>query len=70
LRDNTNFIYHKLAAGETLFALSKKYGVSEDEIIKCNPGREVNKQPLGTEIIIPKDNSIRLKQSYRYLVRI
>jgi LysM repeat protein len=53
-RDNTNFIYHKLAAGETLFALSKKYGVSEDEIIKSNPGREVNKLPLGTEIIIPK----------------
>ena len=54
VRDNINFIYHKLAAGETLFALSKKYGVSEDEIISNNPGREVNKLPLGSEIVIPK----------------
>ncbi len=54
VRDNVNFNYHKLAAGETLFALSKKYGVSEDEIIRNNPGKEINKLPLGSEIIIPK----------------
>jgi LysM repeat protein/ABC-type branched-subunit amino acid transport system substrate-binding protein len=53
-RDNSKYIYHKLAAGETAFALSKKYGVSEDEIVQSNPGLEINKMPLGYEIAIPR----------------
>jgi LysM repeat protein/ABC-type branched-subunit amino acid transport system substrate-binding protein len=53
-KDNSKFIYHKLIAGETAFALSKKYGVSEDEIVQSNPGLEINKMPLGYEIAIPR----------------
>jgi len=53
-RDNSKYIYHKLVAGETAFSLSKKYGVSEDEIVQGNPGLEINKMPLGYEIAIPR----------------
>jgi LysM repeat protein/ABC-type branched-subunit amino acid transport system substrate-binding protein len=53
-RDESKFNYHKLNPGETVFALAKKYGVSEDEIIQSNPGIEINRMPLGFEIAIPK----------------
>jgi LysM repeat protein/ABC-type branched-subunit amino acid transport system substrate-binding protein len=53
-RDETKFIYHKLNSGETVFALSKKYGVSEEEIVQSNPNIEINKMPVGFEIAIPK----------------
>jgi LysM repeat protein/ABC-type branched-subunit amino acid transport system substrate-binding protein len=53
-RDEAKFIYHKLSAGETVFALSKKFGVSEEEIVQSNPNIEINKMPLGFEIAIPR----------------
>jgi LysM repeat protein len=53
-KDESKYIYHKLAPGETVFALSKKYGVSEEEIIQSNPGIEINKMPVGFETAIPK----------------
>ena len=53
-RDETKFIYHKLSAGETVFALSKKFDVSEDEIVQSNPNIEINKMPVGFEIAIPR----------------
>ena len=54
IRDETKFIYHKLNPGETVFALSKKYGVSEEEIVQSNPNIEINKMSVGFEITIPK----------------
>lgn len=36
-RDETKFIYHNLKPGETVYFLSKSYGVSENEIITSNP---------------------------------
>lgn len=53
-KDETKYIYHKLNPGETVFALSKKYGVSEDEIVQSNPGIEINKMPVEFEIAIPR----------------
>jgi LysM repeat protein len=53
-RDETKFIYHKLTKGDTVYSLAKRYGVSEDEILQCNPGVEINKLPVGAEIAIPK----------------
>lgn len=53
-RDESKYIYHKLNPGETVFALSKKFGVSEDEILQSNPGIEINKMPVGFEIAIPR----------------
>ena len=36
-RDESKYIYHKLKPGETVYFLSKSYGVSENEIISGNP---------------------------------
>jgi LysM repeat protein len=53
-KDESKFIYHKLIPGETVFSLSKKFGVSEEEIVQSNPGIEINKMPVGFEIAIPR----------------
>jgi len=53
-KDETKFIYHNLKPGETVFSLSKYYGVSENEIIQSNPGIDINKLPVGYEIAVPR----------------
>jgi len=53
-RDVAKYIYHKLNPGETVYFLSKKYGVSENEIVQSNPGVEINKMSVGSEIAIPR----------------
>jgi LysM repeat protein/ABC-type branched-subunit amino acid transport system substrate-binding protein len=62
VRDESKYIYHKLNPGETVFALAKKFGVSEDEILECNPGIEINKMPLGFEIAIPRRQFMNIEQ--------
>ncbi len=51
--DETKFIYHNLKPGETIYSLSKSYGVSENEIIQSNPGIDINKLSVGAEIAVP-----------------
>ena len=53
-RDETKFIYHNLKPGETVYSLSKSYGVSENEIIQSNPGIDINKLSVGAEIAVPR----------------
>jgi LysM repeat protein/ABC-type branched-subunit amino acid transport system substrate-binding protein len=53
-RDEVKFIYHKLSPGETIYSLSKKYDVSENEIVLSNVGIDINKLPVGSEIAIPR----------------
>jgi LysM repeat protein len=53
-RDESRFIYHSLLPGETVYSLSKYYGVSENEIIKSNPGIDINKLSVDTEIAVPR----------------
>ena len=53
-RDEVNFIYHTLNPGETIYFLSKLYGVSDNEIIQSNPGMDINKLSVGAEIAIPR----------------
>jgi LysM repeat protein len=62
-RDETKYNYHKLSSGDTVYSLAKKYGVSEDEIIRSNPGVEINKLPVGAEIAIPKRQFINISQN-------
>lgn len=52
--DETNFVYHTLNPGETIYYLSKLYGVSENEIMQSNQGLDINKLSVGTEIAIPR----------------
>ncbi len=57
-------MYHKLQPGETIYSLSKKYSVSENEIIQSNPGIDINKLPLGYEIAIPRKEFMNEKQDF------
>jgi len=54
LKSSEKYIYHTVEKGQTVFYLSKKYGVPEDVIYKNNPG---SRQKLleGTIIKIPVD---------------
>jgi len=62
--DDTKFLYHNLKPGETVYSLSKSYGVSEDEIIQSNPGIDINKLSVNTEIAIPKREFMTSQQKF------
>ena len=62
--DETKFIYHNLKAGETVYSLSKSYGVSENEIILSNPGIDINKMSVGAEIAVPRREFMSDRQKF------
>jgi len=62
--DDTRFIYHDLRPGETVYSLSKSFGVSENEIIQSNPGIDINKLSIGTEIAVPKRQFMASQQKF------
>ncbi len=53
-KDHERFIYHTMAPGETIFALSRRYDVSQSVIIESNPGLDPADIPIGTEVAIPR----------------
>lgn len=53
-RDESKYIYHILKPRETVFQLSRLYGIPADSIISSNPGIDISKIPEGSEIAIPK----------------
>jgi LysM repeat protein len=64
VHDDSKFIYHDLKPGETVYSLSKSFGVSENEIILCNPGIDINKLSVGTEIAVPKREFMSTQQNF------
>lgn len=64
VHDDTRFIYHNLSPGETVYSLSKSYGVSENEIIQSNPGIDINKLSVGTEIAVPRREFMTNRQKF------
>jgi LysM repeat protein len=62
--DESKFIYHSLKPGETVYSLSKLYGVSENEIIQSNPGIDINKLSVGIEIAVPKREFMNNQQKF------
>ena len=46
------FIIHKVSAGETLFGISRRYGISQEELIKYNPILETSTLKAEQKIII------------------
>ena len=63
-RDETRYIYHMLLPGETVYYLSKLYGVSENEIIAVNPGVDITKLPVNSEIAVPRKAFMTEKQEF------
>jgi LysM repeat protein len=62
--DENKFIYHSLRPGETVYSLSKSYGVSEGEIIQSNAGIDINKLSVGAEIAVPKREFMGNQQKF------
>ena len=48
---------HKVEAKETVYGISKKYGVTQEELYKANPTIEKNGLQIGDVIIIPTGKS-------------
>ncbi len=63
-RDESRYQYHHLQPGQTVYSLSKLYGVSEDEIIAANPGIEISRLPVNAEIAIPRRELMTEKQEF------
>ena len=54
---SSEYIYHTIAAKETLYGISKRYGCQVDELIDANPGLSAETLSVGNEIRIPKSSS-------------
>jgi LysM repeat protein len=63
-KDETRFIYHKLQPGETVYALSRLYGISENDIVIANPGIEISRLPVGAEIAVPRKEFMTERQEF------
>lgn len=63
-RDDARFIYHRIQPGETVYRLSKLYGVSENDIIAANPGREISRLPVNAVIAVPRREFIAGRQEF------
>ncbi|HOU02190.1 MAG TPA: LysM peptidoglycan-binding domain-containing protein [Bacteroidales bacterium] len=63
-RDEIRYIYHRLLPGETVYHLSKLYGVSENAIIESNPGVDITKLPVNAEIAVPRKEFMTEKQEF------
>ncbi len=56
--DTARFIYHTLQLGENLFALSRSFNVTVDEIRQANPALDENHLRIGQVILIPRAKSV------------
>lgn len=57
---NSAFMEHKVETGQTLYGISKKYGVSVESIVAMNPGSDMGLRE-GQVIRIPKTGSANTK---------
>ncbi len=48
---------HMLKEGETLYAISRQYDVTVEEIMRLNPGLDINDIPVGQEILLPPEET-------------
>ena len=52
-KDGKRFVLHRLEAKETLYALSRRYGASVDDIKRSNPDVNVNELKVGQVLRVP-----------------
>jgi LysM repeat protein len=60
--ENDGWQKHKVAPGETLYSISKQYGVSQKSIVSLNMGLEEGLR-AGEEILIPVKDPLFIKQT-------
>lgn len=51
--------YHRMAKGENLWAVARRYGVTVDEIVRANHMTDPEHVPVGTRIFIPGEVAVR-----------
>jgi len=52
-QESGSYIYHTIAPGETLYSLSKRYYMKQEDIVVANPGLSVETCTIGRIIRIP-----------------
>jgi LysM repeat protein len=62
IHDDARYIYHVMKPGETVYSLSKSFSVSESDIINSNQGIDISKLSVGTELAIPRQQSIAIRE--------
>lgn len=60
-RNGDKYLVHKVEAGQTLFAISKKYFCEVEDIIKANPDLNVSDLKIGETVLIPQSAMNRKK---------
>ncbi len=54
--EDSNYYYHRIAKGETLYSLCIKYDVLQEKIIGANEGIDWQKLSIGQVVAVPKKN--------------
>ncbi|MEX0981381.1 MAG: LysM peptidoglycan-binding domain-containing protein [Bacteroidales bacterium] len=55
---------HILKPGETLYSLSRRYDCTVEDLLKLNPGIDINDIPVGQKILLPPDETVRNELSF------
>ncbi len=53
--EDEQYLYHRIISGETVYSLSKKYDLPQEELERHNPDLNPSELPLGFMVRIPKD---------------
>lgn len=61
-QENQSYFLHTIEKGQSLYSISSMYGVSEEDIIKLNPGSD-DKIYVGSTLRIPRTNNNQ-KETY------
>lgn len=62
-KDGKRYVLHRIEAKETLYALSRKYGATVDDIKKANADVNINDLKVGQVVRIPKEEKSTAKQN-------
>jgi membrane-bound lytic murein transglycosylase D len=58
-RQRANFVRHKIKSGDTLLALSKRYGVRVEDIKRLNSIRNTRTLQIGMNLIVPLNPDLK-----------
>jgi len=61
VKPDSNQRVHLVAKGETMYAISRKYEVSVDEILAVNKGIDPSNLPLGSKLILPANAKVTVQ---------
>ncbi len=53
--EDDDYFYHPIQGGETVYSLSKKYHISQNDLEHANPNLNPNQLPTGFVVKVPKD---------------